>query len=192
MSAETTIVEDTAAIVFTPSEFDAWRQSVDCTQYYSQALYDAFRIQRMITLMAQDPDLAKTIFALSPTGTAWASTSPVLAEQSRVALETLEGISSCGDREASYDLARIIPILTCNSHRYDHGGNSCALFARIAAAFNHDCDPNCSTELQYLENNTPVLIIRTVRSVQADEELTISYVPLLLPGENGKLLAVVY
>lgn len=119
---------------------------------------------------------------LHPATTAALSQDTPLYEQMQAAIFHCENVANI---IPTPDLTRIIPILSCNAHRFDHNGSSCGLFLRIASAFNHSCDPNCSTSIEYSGGGIPRMAIHTNCDVPAGTELTISYVSLLAPGENG-------
>ncbi|KAH8687558.1 hypothetical protein BGZ60DRAFT_393911 [Tricladium varicosporioides] len=62
------------------------------------------------------------------------------------------------------------------SNAYNTGSNNVGLFPKIAR-INHDCTPNCGN---YWSEKTGRRIIYTNREVKKGEEITVSYIPLLL------------
>jgi hypothetical protein len=60
----------------------------------------------------------------------------------------------------------------------------CGLFPGDVSLVNHSCDPNATRGFELEAGERPRAVIRAVREVQAEEEVTVSYISPLLPREE--------
>ncbi|KAJ3083171.1 hypothetical protein HK100_009516 [Physocladia obscura] len=113
----------------------------------------------------------------------------------------LASVQACAEDFANHLPAELaLPIseivaLACRINSNSHGiidptGNTnqsvgCGMFPAVAM-LNHSCDPNCS----FVSSTHGRMIVRTLRPIDAGEELCVSYVDLCTPRDErrGKLL----
>jgi hypothetical protein len=186
------VLLDDFALVITYEEFSRWRVEMSIDKKLStslQNMYDVFRLVCVYELCDSGNSSSEQIIpamkGLFPSRSALSLLPSELQLQGSNALSRaceLGVVPSDADQDF---LGRVIPIFTCNAHRFGPSGASCALFLQVAAAFNHSCDPNCTTTIEAGPAGTPVMLITTLRPVSAGEELAISYLALLQPGETG-------
>jgi hypothetical protein len=89
---------------------------------------------------------------------------------------------------------KLLLIIRCNAHSiYNKEKISVALglFPTICM-INHSCVPNCTHYFRFQKNKSPQMVIRAIRDINIDEELTYSYVPLYqsTTARNRQLMGV--